>query len=91
MPRRLPGMARKLSGKSYSQQNTKIIMREWDVIIMMETWVEEKDWEKVKERLPEGYLWRAQPAKREHKKGRARGGMVTEVREERRKRNENGG
>ncbi|KAK0176882.1 hypothetical protein PV328_000980 [Microctonus aethiopoides] len=25
MPRRLPGMARKLSGKSYSQQNTKII------------------------------------------------------------------
>jgi len=30
-------------------------LRDWDVMVLMETWAEEKNWERVKERLPRGY------------------------------------
>lgn len=53
---------------------------EWDVMIMTETWVEEKDWEQVERRLPSGYVWEKQWARRENKKGRAIGGMLMGVR-----------
>lgn len=56
-------------------------VRKWDIVIMSETWIEEKGWERVKERLPEGYTWKEQTARREHKKGRAKGGMLVGIRE----------
>lgn len=43
---------------------------------MMETWIEERGWEKLKYRLPAGWIWEVQYAKRTNKKGRAMGGMV---------------
>lgn len=52
----------------------------WDIVFFCETWVDEKDWGKVKRRLPKGYRWRMQPATKEHKKGRKAGGMVSGVR-----------
>lgn len=30
-------------------------LREWDVMVLIETWVDEKGWESIKERLPRGY------------------------------------
>lgn len=30
-------------------------LKEWDVMVMMETWVDEKNWRKIRERLPRGY------------------------------------
>lgn len=56
-------------------------LEEWEVIIMTETWVEEKGWKRVKRRLPKGYKWEARHARREKKKGRAAGGMVVGIRE----------
>ncbi|XP_036142859.1 UPF0329 protein ECU05_1680/ECU11_0050 [Monomorium pharaonis] len=35
-------------------------LKDWDVIVMSETWVDKGGWEKVKERLPKGYAWEAQ-------------------------------
>lgn len=29
----------------------------WDVIVLVETWLEEKGWRRIKNRLPEGYVW----------------------------------
>ncbi|KAM0731212.1 hypothetical protein ACS0PU_002272 [Formica fusca] len=46
---------------------------------MLETWIEEKRWEKIKERLPRKFTWKAQMAKRRNRKGRARGGMLIGV------------
>lgn len=44
----------------------------------------------MRSKLPKGYVWEAQHAKKEHKKGRAIGGMVmgirTEIAEEKRER-----
>jgi len=43
-------------------------LREWDVIVLSETWVEKKGEDKVRERLPGGYVWRMQRAKRKKQK-----------------------
>jgi len=55
-------------------------INEWDVVVMLETWVEEKGWEKIKERMTKGFRWEAQMASRKNRKGRAIGGIVIGVR-----------
>lgn len=57
-------------------------LREWDVLVLSETWVEEKGWDKVKGRLLGGYEWAAQMAKRRNRKGRAMGRMIMGIRRE---------
>ncbi|XP_018405647.1 PREDICTED: golgin subfamily A member 6-like protein 6 [Cyphomyrmex costatus] len=54
----------------------------FDIIGLTETWVEENEWENLKERMPEGWRWRQQSASRDCKKGRAKGGIITGVRTE---------
>jgi len=41
---------------------------------LIETWIERKEWGKIRDRLPIGYDWKFQEAKRINKKGRAMGG-----------------
>lgn len=55
-------------------------VKQYDVIGLTETWVEEKNWEKLEKRLPKEYKWKCRPAKREKKRGRASGGIITGVR-----------
>lgn len=57
-------------------------LKRWDVIVMLETWMEEKGWEVWKRRLPRDYEWDAQPALKRNKKGRAKGGIIIGVRKE---------
>jgi len=52
----------------------------WDVVVMMETWVENRGWERIRGRMTKGYKWKVQLASRKSKKGRAIGGMVIGVR-----------
>lgn len=54
----------------------------WEVIIMVEPWLDEKGWERIRKRLPKGFKWEIQEAKRRNKKGRAMGGMITGVKKE---------
>lgn len=49
---------------------------------MTETWIEEKNWKRLETQLPNGFRWICQYATRENKKGRARGGILTGVKEE---------
>lgn len=51
----------------------------WEVVILMETWLEEKGWEKWKNWLPKGFKWGVQHARRKNRKGRAIGGMLMEI------------
>lgn len=55
-------------------------LREWEVIVLIETWVEEKDWGKVRKWLSLGYEWGVQWASRRNKKGRAAEGMMMGIR-----------
>lgn len=47
-------------------------MTEWDIIVMTETWLEKRGWERLRGRMPRGYRWEVQLASR-NKKGRAMG------------------
>lgn len=57
-------------------------LEEWDIMLMIETWIDEWGWEKIRRRLPIGYKWSAQMAKRKYEKGRPSGGMMLGIREE---------
>lgn len=35
-------------------------LRRWEVMVMVETWVERKRWKRIKGKLPKGYKWRIQ-------------------------------
>ncbi|KAK0169531.1 hypothetical protein PV328_011925 [Microctonus aethiopoides] len=48
----------------------------WDMVVLMETWVEEKGWDRLRGKLPIGYVWECQWAKRVSNMGRAMGGMI---------------
>lgn len=55
-------------------------LKEWNVMVLIETWMDEKRWKVWKEKLPRGYRWEVQYAGRINKKGRARGGMLMGIR-----------
>lgn len=57
-------------------------LEKWNVIVLSETWVDEKGWERIKNNLPKGYKWGKQLAKRRGRKGRAVGGMAMGIRKE---------
>jgi len=57
-------------------------LSKWEVMVLTETWVEEKEWEGIERKLPKGYIWGTKWAKREYKKGRAKGGMIMGIRKE---------
>jgi len=46
---------------------------EWDVIMLMETWLEQRRWRGIKEKLPNGYMWEAQWVEKRNRKGKAMG------------------
>lgn len=49
---------------------------------MVETWVGEKRWERIRDKLPEGYVWGIQAARKRNRKRKAIGGMVMRIRKE---------
>ena len=48
-------------------------IREWDVVVMMETWIRKEGWKRIRDRLPDEFKWEAQWAKKRNKKGRGHG------------------
>jgi hypothetical protein len=52
---------------------------EFDVVGLVETWVEGKRWERVERRMPSEFEWKCQYAERESKKRRTKGGIIMGV------------
>ncbi|TGZ49959.1 hypothetical protein DBV15_12499 [Temnothorax longispinosus] len=48
----------------------------FDYIGLCETWLEDKGWDRIKDRLPETHSWKNINAVRERRKGRAKGGLL---------------
>ena len=67
--------------KKKDEEFWKFLM-DYEIIGLVETWVDEKEWERLERKMPEGWKWRCQPAEKDCKKGRAKGGIVTGVRRE---------
>jgi len=57
-------------------------LKNWDVIVFSETWVEEKNWDKMRKSLPRGFVWKAQWAMTVKKKERTKGDMIMGIRKE---------
>lgn len=53
---------------------------EWDIIILLETWVDKRNCEKIKRLTPNGYNWQIEYASKRNRKGRAMNGIVVGVR-----------
>lgn len=51
----------------------------FDFIGLTETWIEERQWDKWENKLPSNFVWKCSYATREHKKGRAIGGIITGI------------
>ena len=49
---------------------------------MVESWVDGRGWNEVKRKLPKGYRWERQLAKRKNRRGRPMGGIIIGVKEE---------
>jgi len=54
-------------------------LKEWELV---ETWVERKEWEGIRGRLPKEYIWEIQWTEKECKRGKAKGGMLMGIRKE---------
>jgi hypothetical protein len=52
---------------------------EFDVVGLVETWVEENAWERLERKMPREFEWKCQYAERESKKGRVKGGIIMGV------------
>lgn len=57
-------------------------LRKWEVIVLLETWMNEKGWRGIKGKLPRGYIWGLQWAEKKNGKGKAMGGMVMGIKRE---------
>lgn len=51
-------------------------LEDWEVIVLIKTWTEEKGCRKVLRMLPDGYVWKTQVARRRSKKERAMVGIL---------------
>ena len=54
-------------------------IEKFDVVNLLETWVEENTWKKIKGKLPRNWNWKCTFATRTCKKGRAKGGIITGI------------
>jgi len=51
-------------------------VKESDFVGLVETWMERKGWEQIKGWLPRSHEWEYREARKEKRKGRAKGGML---------------
>jgi len=78
--KRVRGVVWNVAGLKRKETDFWEFLKGFEIIGLTETWIEKNDWEKLKEKMPEGWKWRCQPASRECKKGRAKGGIITGIR-----------
>jgi len=69
-----------VAGMENKEEDFREKLKNWDVMLLSETWLQKKSWERVR-RWPKGYVWEVQEAGRKSKKGRAIGGMIMGIRE----------
>ncbi|KAK1137288.1 hypothetical protein K0M31_001801 [Melipona bicolor] len=51
-------------------------IRDFDLVVLQETWIEEKDLQRTMRKLDERFRWTAKPVIRSKTKGRATGGQL---------------
>ena len=75
------GLKKKIRGETWGVDFEAWLQDKW-VVGLLETWIEEEDWEGIEDKLPWEWEWIMQPASRESTKGRAMGGIVLGVKKQ---------
>lgn len=65
-----------VAGLMHLCEETWEYLDQFDVIGLTETWIEEESWKKLKNKMSNKFQWVCIPARRENKKGRAKGGII---------------
>lgn len=63
----------------YKVRDLKDYLNNFDIIALQETWLEKQKEKMTIKKLDKGYKWIAKAAKRENKKGRAKGGVLVGI------------
>lgn len=71
-----------MAGTKNKSADVWTYLKEFDIIGLVETWVDAKEWNKIEKWMPKEYIWKCEPATREKNKGRSMGGIITGVRKE---------
>ncbi|XP_071577333.1 uncharacterized protein [Temnothorax nylanderi] len=69
-----------VAGLSRKDRDFWDYLKKFDIVNLTETWIEEKGWKKIEYLLPTDFNWEIQYAKRDKKKGRGSGGIITGIR-----------
>lgn len=48
----------------------------WDVVVLIETWMDKRGWKRRSKKMPKGFKWGIQLAGRRNRKGRTMGGLM---------------
>jgi len=65
-----------VAGLSKKDEEFWEYIREYDLIGLVETWLDGKGWERIKGWLPDSHDWEVKEARKDKRKGRAKGGML---------------
>lgn len=65
-----------ISGLANKDEEFWKTVERWYIIFLSETWVENKDWDKIKNKLPMNFTWRMQGGKGIIKRGEVQGDVV---------------
>jgi len=60
----------------------ELYSKERHSICLNETWIEEKGWSRIKKNLPDTHRWECETAKRNKRKGRAKGGFIIGIKKD---------
>ena len=69
-----------IAGVANKDEDTWKYLENFDVIGLVETWLEEEKWKRLKEKMSKTFVWKNIAAEKEEKKGRAKGGMLIALR-----------
>lgn len=68
-----------VAGLTHLNEDTWEYLEEFDVIGLTETWTEKKGWRRIKDKMSNKFSWNCIPARREYRKGRAKGDIIIAV------------
>ena len=68
-----------IAGVTNKDEDTWRYLEGFDIVGLVETWMEEGRWKRVEDKLSKKFTWKCVPADREEKRGRARGGIVIAI------------
>lgn len=69
-----------VAGVMNKSEDTWEYLERFDVVGLLETWLEEGKWEKIRDKMSKEFIWNNVAAEREEKRGRAKGGILVATR-----------